>query len=195
MDHSKEDFLQICLADERCQIAVVMELCRKFLRQHPRHGPGWLQYGMAQACLAHYAAAEKAIRKAIKLCPDKSLPIAYSQMGHLLKAQGYFQQAAGWYGKALKARPDDAAYHIFAGSNAFQWGRLKQAEAHYRNALLCPSGCRDEAYFNLGGILLGRRKYAESIECYREALKIDPKYKIAKERLEDVELALLMLNS
>ena len=57
------------------------------------------------------------------------------------------------------------------------------------------AGSIDEAYFNLGGILLGRRNYLEAIKCYKEALKIDPKYQIAKERLEDAELALLMTNS
>jgi tetratricopeptide (TPR) repeat protein len=65
----------------------------------------------------------------------------------------------------------------------------------YRRALKCSKGCLEEVYFNLGGTLLGKRKYSEAIECYQEALKIDPKYKIAKERLDDAKLALLILNS
>jgi tetratricopeptide (TPR) repeat protein len=71
----------------------------------------------------------------------------------------------------------------------------KQAERHFLRALKCSEGCVEEACFNLGGISLGKRNYTDAIKYYREALKIDPKYKIAKERLADTELALLMTSS
>jgi len=195
MDNSKESFNQISLADDRGQTAVVVELCKKHLRKFPKDCAAWLYYGMAQIDLARYAEAEKAIRQTITFCPQKALPIAYSQMGHLFKAKGDFKLAASWYRKASNHKPQDATYHIFLGSNAFKRGLLKQCETYCRRALKCPKGCLDEAYFNLGGILLGKRKYAEAIECYQEALKIDPKYKIARERLDDAKLALLLMNS
>jgi tetratricopeptide (TPR) repeat protein len=195
MNDSKESYDQISLADDRGQTAVVVELCKKHLCKFPKHGPAWLHYGMAQIQLARYAEAEKAIRRAITFCPQKALPIVYSQMGHLIEAKGDFKRAAFWYRKALKHRPNNAGWHIFLASNAFKRGLHKQSEAHYRRALKCAEGCLDEAYFNLGGILLGKRKYSEAIECYQEALKLDPKYKIAKERLDDAKLALLIANS
>jgi len=195
MEERKNSYDQIYLVDGRGQTAVVVELCEKHLQKFPKHFPAWLQYGMALVALAQYAKAEKAIRRAIELCPVKSRSFPYAQMGHLNRARGDFKQAAVWYRKAIKNKPQDATFHIFLGSNAFQHGLHKQSEAHYRRALKCSEGCLDEAYFNLGGILLGKRKYLEAIECYREALKIDPKYKIAKERLDDAELALLITNS
>ncbi|HEU0039702.1 MAG TPA: tetratricopeptide repeat protein, partial [Verrucomicrobiae bacterium] len=67
--------------------------------------------------------------------------------------------------------------------------------SHYRSALKCSEGCIEEAYFNLGGVLLAHRRYEEAIECYRKALNIDPKYGIAKKRLRDAELALRFKNS
>ena len=115
--------------------------------------------------------------------------------GHLFEAKGELKQAAFWYRKALGRNPKDATWHIFLASNAFKRGLLKQAERYYRRALKCSEGCLEEAYFNLGGILLGRRNYSEAIKCYEEALKIDLKYKIAKERLDDAKLALLLKNS
>ncbi|MBI3851538.1 MAG: tetratricopeptide repeat protein [Verrucomicrobia bacterium] len=196
MDDSKESFNQICLADDRGQVAVVVELCKKHLRKFQKRGSFvWLLYGKTQGELARYTEAEKAIRRAITLCPQKALPIAYAQMGHLFQAKGDFKQAAFWYRKALVHNPRDATWHIFLASNAFRRGLLKQSEAYYRRALKCSEGCLDEAYFNLGGILLGKRDYAEAIKCYQEALKIDPKYKIAKERLDDAKLASLLENS
>jgi tetratricopeptide (TPR) repeat protein len=71
----------------------------------------------------------------------------------------------------------------------------KKVLIKYRCALKSSEGDLDKAYFNLGGILLGKRNYSEAIKCYQEALKIDPKYKIAKERLDDTKLALLLMNS
>ncbi len=195
MEDPKDSFHQIWLADNRGQIAVVVELCKRHLLKFPKYGLAWLYYGMTQIELARYAEAEKAILRAIKLCPQKALPYAYSEMGHLFRAKGNFRQAAHWYRKALKCNPKDATFHIFLASNTFKRGSLKQAEGYYRRALKCPDGCLDEAYFNLGGILLGRRNYSGAIKCYQEALKIDPKYKMAKERLDDAKLALLIANS
>jgi tetratricopeptide (TPR) repeat protein len=195
MSDRKESFNQICLADDRGQIAVAVELCKKHLREFPKDGIAWLRYGMTQTTLARYAEAKKAIQKAIILCPPKALAIAYAQMGHLVEAKGDFKQAALLYRKATKQRPDDATLHIFLGSNTFKRGLLKQSEMCYRRALKCSKGSLEEAYFNLGGILIGKRKYSEAIECYQEALKIDSKYKIAKERLDDAKLALLISKS
>ena len=108
MDDSKESFDQIRLADDRGQVAVVVELCKKHLRKFPKHGLAWLYYGMGQIELARYPEAEKAIRQAIAFCPQKALPIAYLQMGHLFRAKGDFKLAADWYrkaGAALSALP------------------------------------------------------------------------------------------
>ena len=192
MDECKNSFAQIRLADNRDQIAVVVELCKKHLRKFPEHGPAWLRYGMALAAFARYAEAEKAIYRALQLCPKESRFAPYVQLGHLVEAKGDFKQAAVWYRKAVNQKPQDADYHIFLGHNAFKRGLLKQSEAHYRRAIQCSEGCLEEAYFNLGGSFLGKRNYAEAIKCYEEALKIDPKYKIAKERLDDAKLAQLL---
>ena len=195
MNGTQDSFNQISLADDRGQTAVVVELCKKHLRKFPKDGIAWLYFGIAQTELAQYRTAEKAIRRAIVLCPERALPVAYSRMGHLLQAKGELKRAAIWYRKAVKQKPKDATYHIFLASNAFKWGSHKQSKAHYYRALECSEGSLDEAYFNLGGIFLGERNYPEAIKNYEAALKIDPKYKIAKQRLDDAKLALLIATS
>jgi tetratricopeptide (TPR) repeat protein len=195
MDERKNSFNQIRLADDRNQIAVVIELCKKHLHKFPKHGPAWLRYGNTLAAFARYAEAEKALRRAVQFWPTEKLSSPYVQLGHLAEARGDFKQAAIWYRKAVNLKPQDADYHIFLGHNAFKRGLLKQSEKHYRRAIQCSEGCSEEAYFNLGGSFLGKRNYAEAIKCYQEALKIDPKYKIAKERLDDAKLAQLLADS
>ncbi|HSY19002.1 MAG TPA: tetratricopeptide repeat protein [Candidatus Acidoferrales bacterium] len=195
MNDSKESFNQIRLADDRGQTAVVVELCKKHLRKYPKHGIAWLYFGIAETELAQYRIAEKAIRRAMVLCPKQALPVVYSQMGHLLQAKGELKGAAIWYCKAVKQKSHDATYHIFLGSNAFKRGSHKESKARYYRAIECSEGCLDEAYFNLGGLFLGQRNYPEAIKCYEAALKIDPQYKIAKKRLDDAKLALLIAAS
>jgi superkiller protein 3 len=195
MSISKENWGQICLAHDRGQTAVVVELCKKNIREFPNDGFIWVWYGMAQTRLFRYTAAEKAVRRAIKFCPKKGLPVAYVQMGEIYKGKGDFKKAAFWYRKALKQKPQDATYYIYLGDNAFKYGLFKQAKNYFRSALRCSEGCLDEAYFNLGGILLGERNYSEAVKCYEHALKIDPKNKTTKERLDDAKLALLIADS
>ena len=48
----------------------------------------------------------------------------------------------------------------------------------------------DEAYYNLGVILEGRGKYKEALACFENALKIDPKYKLAKQAIKDMRRVL-----
>ena len=146
---------------------------------------------MAKIKLAEYSQAEKAIRRAISLCKgDKRfLGIAFKQMGDLSDAKGDLKTAAVWYRRALEANPK-RDYYIYLGHVAFRRGLLKQAEAHYRKATSHPVRCADEAYFNLGCVLVAKRRYREAVICYRKALKIDPKYRIARKRLRDAELAL-----
>lgn len=193
MDDSKNSFNQIKLAQERSQTAVVVELCGKHLQKFPNDWAAWLYYATAQTELFRYTAAEKAIRRAMALCPQNNLRFSCWRMGDIFQAKGNFKQAAFWYRKAIKEKPQEATYHNFLGNNAFKQGALKQAEKYLRRAILqCSEGCLEETYFNLGGILLGKRKYAEAIKCYEETLKINPKYKIAKERLDDAKLASLI---
>ena len=111
-----------------------------------------------------------------------------------LRAGGAGQICLPWCGKMKKLRelldelaPDDASDLIYAGAVAFRQGELDRAEGYLRRAIMCSEGCIDEAYFNLGGCLLSRKRYEEARECYAEALSIDPEDEKARAWLEDVE--------
>ena len=134
-----------------------LNCAKRHLRKYPKDGFAWLFYGISQISLARYSSAEKAIRRAIKLNPASALPNGYTQMGFLFRDKGDLRKAAFWHRKALAKKPNDATCHIFLGHIAFKRGLRRQAEGHYRNALKCTQGALDEAYFNLGGILLDRK--------------------------------------
>jgi tetratricopeptide (TPR) repeat protein len=191
LDQSKS-LSRISSAEEKGETATVVELAINHLWRFPDDWIAYLWYAMAKTNLAQYGHAEKAIRRAISHCPKNTIRLVYAQMGHLFKEKGELKKASAWYRRVLQVAPRRAESHIYAGNAAFKSGLLSQAEAHFRRGIRCKEGCIEEAYYNLGDVLLANRRYKEAIKCYREALAIDPKYTIAKLRLKDAEKALQM---
>jgi tetratricopeptide (TPR) repeat protein len=160
---------------------------RQYLADYPDHGPGWLLLGIALVETAHYQEAEEALTNAIELCPKKKQQIPLSQMGHLFKAAGDYDQAVTWYRRAIQADSEDATWHIFLGAVLARQGNLRAAEEAHRAATQCREGCIDEAYLNLGFVLRAQARFEEAAHCFREAIRLDPEYRLAKRALRDVE--------
>jgi tetratricopeptide (TPR) repeat protein len=90
----------------------------------------------------------------------------------------------------LQEHPDHGPALLRYSRNLISLGVYAEAQAAldlYTRATRCPEGCIDEAHFNRGGKLLALKRYEEAAGAYREALRLDPDYEIARKRLEDVE--------
>jgi tetratricopeptide (TPR) repeat protein len=183
----KGNFQAIREADQNDQTGYVRHLCERFLLEHPDHGPALLRYSRNLITLGAYAEAQAALDHAEKVVPPQHLHLVIARRGHLLEAQGRFDQAEEMFMEAHRLDPDDATYLIYAGGAASRRGDLELALELHTRATHCAEGCIDEAHFNRGGKLLALKRYDEAAEAYREALRLDPDYDIAKERLEDVE--------
>jgi tetratricopeptide (TPR) repeat protein len=170
--------------------ALTIRYARRYLADHADHGLGWLLLGIALIELARYEEAEQALAKAIELCPWEKRQIPLAQMGHLFEEAGDYDQAAAWYRKAIEADPSDATYHIYLGAVLAKQGRLHEAEEAHRSGIECAEGCIDEAYLNLGLVLRAQERFQEAADCFREAISIDPDYRVARRALRDVERCL-----
>ncbi len=170
--------------------ACIIELAQDYLRDFPKHGVVWLDYGNALVDFARYKEARVAFLKAIKYIKPEHLNFPYSYMGHLYENQGDYRRAAEWHEKASKANPETSDHLIFLGAALSKIGKLSEAERCFRKAIKCKKGMIDEAYYNLGVILEGRGKYKEALACFENALKIDPKYKLAKQAIKDMRRVL-----
>lgn len=177
-------------ADDSGQVSYTRHLCEARLRDHPDHGPTLLRYADNLTALNLFDEAHAALDHAEKVAPEKWLRLVFAGRGHLLKKEGRFAEAEEGFMQAHQLSPGDATYLIYAGGAAAGRGDLEGALDLYTRATLCAEGCIDEAHYNRGGTLLALKRYAEAAEAYREALRIDPDYRIAKERLEDVEMIL-----
>jgi tetratricopeptide (TPR) repeat protein len=160
---------------------------RRFLSDFPNYGPAWHVLGGALIDLARYDEAESALTRAIELCPGSIRSIPLNRMGELFKCKGDYTRAAQWYRKAIKAAPDDNAGLIYLGCVQAVQGRLREAEKTHRRATMCAEGCIDEAFLNLGFVLRAQERFPEAAECFREAIRLDPKYREAKKALTDVQ--------
>src|SRR5206468_7291017 len=120
-----------------------------------------------------------ALRRALRLCPPERRYVVQAHFGHLYEKKGEFHRAETWFRKAVAGAPREAHWRIFLGGVLAVSGRLKEAEAVFREAARCSGGCIDEAYLNLGLVLRAQRQYKEARACFQKALKISPTYKEA----------------
>jgi len=183
-----ERYYAIAGANQAGHIGLCRELCEAFLRDHPDHGPALLMLAMQLTELRLYAEAERMIDRAEQVVPAHRAKLIWAQRGHLFEARGSWADAEAVYLRVHQAETDDATYLIYAGLAASEQGDVERALDHYTRATRCREGCLDEAHYNRGGKLLALKRYTEAIEAYREALRIDPDYELAKKRLLDLEL-------
>jgi len=182
----------LAAADEAGRVAQTRHLCEGLLRRWPDHGPTLLRHAATLTSMCLYEEAAAVLHHAGKVVPERRLHLVHVHRGHLLAAQGRHAEAEAAHLEAHELDPEDATYLIYAGSAALHGGDVERAAEHLERALCCPEGCLDEAWFNLGGCRLVRKRFAEARECYLRALEIDPEYAVAKEKLEDLERVMAM---
>lgn len=197
-----QSYRRISAAHQKGMTALVVELCEDHFRRFPDDRFALIWYAMVKIQHSQYAQAEEALRRAIELFQKDNKRVrsaggrsAAVEMGRLFREKGDLKKASFWFQRALRADPRYGDAYIFLGDIAFKSGRLNHAEKLYRKAIDHSACSVDEAYFNLGGLFIARRRYREAIQCYRRAIKIDPRYAIAKKRLNDALLALELKNS
>ncbi len=171
--------------------ATTVLLAERWLRDHP--DDLWIihKYAAMLYQMTRYDEAIQVCVDAIARFPDSRWGL-YNQVGHLHRYRGNFADAELWYQKAKDEDPEEAASYIFLGAVQARQGKLKEAEATHRAATRCADGCIDEAHHNLGLVLRGQGRLAESVGCFRKAIELCPTYADAIEALADVESALAL---
>ena len=185
---SKERFNAISEANVAGHVGFCRELCEAFLADYPDHGPTLLMLSMQLSVMHLYEDAHRLLDRAEQVVPEQRRKLVLAQRAELYDARGQHAEAKAAFLQAHHAAPDDATYLIYAGIAAARQGEIERALMHHTKATQCQEGCIDEAHFNRGGSLLTLKRYPEAIVAYREALRLDPDYKLAKNKLRDLEL-------
>jgi len=173
-----------------CEYAYALEISRDLLREFPDFDIGWLLQGVILYETARYDEAEKTLRHAVGLIPDRSLDYGYAHLGHLYKERGDYENAERNYRKALELASDNAGRHIFLGALLAKKGDLVAAEKVHRDGTRCPKGDIGEAHLNLGYVLRAQERYNEALDCFITALELAPNYEDALVAKQDMEKVL-----
>lgn len=175
--------------------ALRIELLRRFVRDHPDHGPAWALLGGALGDLSQFGEAEVALHRAMDLARPRMATYIASDLGTLFRHKGDYGAAEQWFRRAIDLSPDDAQGYIYLGALLARAGRLSEAEEVHRRGTACVAGCVDEAYHNLGLVLRALGRYAEAGDCFDKALDIDPHYRDARAARRDVQKAKTLVNA
>lgn len=175
-------------AEDSRQVVLTRHLCEEILAAAPNDFCTLISYAECLINFSLYDEAAKVLDRAAVRRNKRCRQLVLLHRGHLLKRMGDFSGAEAMYLSAHELMPREAGCLIFAACAARARGNIEGAEELARRAILCPEGCLDEAYHNLGGYLIVQRKYDEARICYLRALEIDPDYSFAKRRLEDLDL-------
>jgi Ca-activated chloride channel family protein len=104
-----------------------------------------------------------------------------------------FPEAETEYKKALEKDPTSRQAQFDLGDAYYKQGRFDEAQRSYNTSALSASTSVDKAaaYHNIGNALFKGGKIAESVEAYKQALRLNPKdddtrynYELAKDRLK-----------
>ena len=149
---------------------------------------GWVfeVYARNLIGIGRYEDARSALDQAEQLGSERRLPWIIHRRALIEQRRGNFEKAIELWKIAHSHKPDEATFPIYAGTIAFRLGRLSEAEDFARVGTACDKGFPDEAWYNLGGYLAAQQRYDESLVCYEKAIEIDPDYKLALRRRDEL---------
>lgn len=150
---------------------------RKVLLLSPRFALAHVNLGNVLSVLQKYDEAIQNYRKAIEIQP--SLAEAHDAMGAAFYQQGAFAKAVKCYQMAIKFNPNYVGGYVNLGVALASMGALKKAVTHLRTAIKLQPGrlliTRGEnAHYILGKTLVELEKFDDAIECYLQALTLEP---------------------
>jgi tetratricopeptide (TPR) repeat protein len=137
---------------------------------------GCLQTGRMLGELGRTAEARGFLARAASHRP--SLPDPWYELGIVVATENKFEEALGYFERAVKIRPQDGNYLAYKAKALSKLNRRDEAIAIYRQAILTQRGGW-EAHFELAGELAAKGDVTESIKEYSEVLRINPRHAVS----------------
>ena len=152
-----------------------MALLEEALRLRPNYGEAHLNLGIALATAGQPDAAIEQFTEAMRAVPELGAKAQFN-IGNVLTGTGRIDAAVGHYEDALRLDRTAADVHNNLANALFRLGRFPEAIGHYQQALRIKPDLA-EARTNVRRMCLtlaAGEPSAEAIDCFRNALELDP---------------------
>jgi tetratricopeptide (TPR) repeat protein len=102
---------------------------------------------------------------------------------------GMFDKAESFFSRACRSTIGKKQGHVWIlrGVNYLKLRKFDRAKKCLLAAIAIKDSDKDEAHLNLGAVFVAQRKYKEAANAFKKALKINPKYKEAKQALNSLK--------
>jgi pentatricopeptide repeat protein len=150
------------------------------LRVDPKHVKSHNNLALALVELGRLEEAAGHFRTSAALEPKAEI---YSDLGFTMARLGRTDEAAADYQKALELDPDCPSAHFNIAVSFVQAGKFREAEFHYRRALVGRPTA--ETHNGLGYVLARQDRADEAAAEFRQAIKADPKFAPAYNNLAE----------
>lgn len=159
----QEKFLEAEQLEREGRLPEGVRLLYRVAEEYP-DGRSHVALGVALAKMNDLEAAERSLRSALRLAPDKvnaqfALSVVLYKQGEQRRKQGdreaaasRFREAADWARKATGLKPDHAFAHIYRGLALSELGKRAEAIQAFRTAARCRPELVD-AHLHLGEAL------------------------------------------
>ncbi|NEQ73263.1 MAG: tetratricopeptide repeat protein [Okeania sp. SIO2C9] len=159
--------------------------CLQALNSQPEFAPACKTMGDIFQAQGDIEAAKNYYNKAIQILPN--FAEAHANLGSMYAKQQEWERAISTYEKALKIQPNLAGVYR---NLAKVWHSISQeklgTECNYQAVILEPESLTATEHLNLGNKLLELDKIEAAINCYRNAIKINPNLSAAYQELGEI---------
>jgi len=112
---------------------------------------------------------------------------AHTFLGWTYHFQGKMEEAIAECKRAIAVDPEFGNPYNDIGSYLIELGRLDEAIPWLEQAIQAPRyDPRHYPYFNLGRAYYAKGMISRARECFREALRLEPRYTLARQAVENI---------
>lgn len=165
------------------------EIFSEVINLDPGVAEPWFNRGLACTFMSRPAEAVQNFEHALELLPDKKSAIAHKFAAQLRESQQELQEILESYDAGVSvAEYTQREQRFVRALGLVRQERWPEAEQMFRQ--LTETGARIPSYWgNLGVCLMMLSRYTEAEQVLKQALLIDPEYKLARDNLRKLSIA------
>jgi Flp pilus assembly protein TadD len=156
-----------------------IEKLKQAIAEYPNFMLAFNESGVQYLRLNELSKADEALRNALKISPDSSMPLL--NHGIVQTLMGKFEPAIAELQRVLKQKEQSANSHLYLGQALANIGRFSDAEVHLTRAVALGGEDVKDAHRFLGAIYLQRGERERAVGEFETYLKLAPNAKDAEQ--------------